>query len=123
MAERNAEVAPDKRIEFRVGIHLGDVVEESEGDLMGDGVNIAGRRSVPSDSADRSFDAGWLDGCDPSGVARREPPHVSNPNEIPCVFVVPAKRKRGPMSAIDADFPWHDKDREAQGWCGSAQAR
>jgi class 3 adenylate cyclase len=32
MVERNAEVAPDKRIEFRVGIHLGDVVEESDGD-------------------------------------------------------------------------------------------
>jgi adenylate cyclase len=31
------------RIEFRVGIHLGDVVEESDGDLMGDGVNIAAR--------------------------------------------------------------------------------
>ena len=43
MAERNAEVAPDKRIEFRVGIHVGDVVEESDGDLMGDGVNIAAR--------------------------------------------------------------------------------
>ena len=43
MAERNAEVAPDKRIEFRIGIHLGDVVEESDGDLMGDGVNIAAR--------------------------------------------------------------------------------
>ena len=43
MVERNAEVAPDKRIEFRIGIHLGDVVEESDGDLMGDGVNIASR--------------------------------------------------------------------------------
>ena len=43
MVERNAGVAPDKRIEFRVGIHLGDVVEESDGDLMGDGVNIAAR--------------------------------------------------------------------------------
>jgi class 3 adenylate cyclase len=43
MVERNAEVAPDKRIEFRIGIHLGDVVEESNGDLMGDGVNIAAR--------------------------------------------------------------------------------
>jgi adenylate cyclase len=43
MVERNAEVAPDKRIEFRIGIHLGDVVEESDGDLMGDGVNIAAR--------------------------------------------------------------------------------
>jgi TolB-like protein len=36
-------VAPEKRIEFRVGIHLGDVVEESDGDLLGDGVNIAAR--------------------------------------------------------------------------------
>ena len=43
MVERNAEVAPEKRIEFRVGIHLGDVVEESDGDLMGDGINIAAR--------------------------------------------------------------------------------
>ena len=34
---------PRRRIEFRVGIHLGDVVEESDGDLMGDGVNIAAR--------------------------------------------------------------------------------
>jgi TolB-like protein/class 3 adenylate cyclase/Tfp pilus assembly protein PilF len=43
MVERNAEVGPDKRIEFRIGIHLGDVVEEADGDLMGDGVNIAAR--------------------------------------------------------------------------------
>src|SRR5277367_6810929 len=43
MVERNAEVTPDKRIEFRIGIHVGDVVEESDGDLMGDGVNIAAR--------------------------------------------------------------------------------
>jgi adenylate cyclase len=41
--ERNAGVALDKRIEFRIGIHLGDIVEESDGDLMGDGVNIAAR--------------------------------------------------------------------------------
>ena len=43
MIERNAGLPPEKRIEFRVGIHLGDVVEESDGDLMGDGVNIASR--------------------------------------------------------------------------------
>jgi adenylate cyclase len=43
MVKRNAGVALDKRIEFRIGIHLGDVVEESDGDLMGDGVNIAAR--------------------------------------------------------------------------------
>jgi adenylate cyclase len=43
MAERNAGVAADRRIEFRIGIHIGDVVEETDGDLMGDGVNIAAR--------------------------------------------------------------------------------
>ena len=43
MVERNAGLQPERRIEFRIGIHLGDVVEESDGDLMGDGVNIAAR--------------------------------------------------------------------------------
>ena len=43
MVERNAGLSPERRIEFRIGIHLGDVVEESDGDLMGDGVNIAAR--------------------------------------------------------------------------------
>jgi adenylate cyclase len=43
MVERNAGVPLEKRIEFRIGIHLGDVVEETDGDLMGDGVNIAAR--------------------------------------------------------------------------------
>ncbi len=46
MVERNAEVPEDRRILFRIGVHLGDVVEESDGDLMGDGVNIAARLEV-----------------------------------------------------------------------------
>ena len=57
MVERNAGLPPERRIEFRVGIHLGDVVEESDGDLMGDGVNIASR----------------LEGiCEPGGVCLSE---------------------------------------------------
>ena len=60
MVDRNAGVSPDKRIEFRVGIHLGDVVEEGDGDLMGDGVNIAAR----------------LQGvCEPGGVCLSGPAH------------------------------------------------
>jgi TolB-like protein len=43
MVERNAGMPEDRRIEFRIGVHLGDVVEEADGDLMGDGVNIAAR--------------------------------------------------------------------------------
>jgi class 3 adenylate cyclase/TolB-like protein/cytochrome c-type biogenesis protein CcmH/NrfG len=43
LAERNVGLADDRRIDFRIGVHLGDVVEEADGDLMGDGVNIAAR--------------------------------------------------------------------------------
>ena len=43
MIERNAGVPQDRRIEFRIGVHVGDVVEEADGDLMGDGVNVAAR--------------------------------------------------------------------------------
>src|SRR5271156_5652459 len=43
MIDRNAGVPPERQIVFRIGIHIGDVVEESDGDLMGDGVNIAAR--------------------------------------------------------------------------------
>ena len=42
MAERNAGTPLEKRIEFRVGINLGDVIVEAE-DIFGDGVNIAAR--------------------------------------------------------------------------------
>jgi TolB-like protein len=43
MVIRNADAPAERRIEFRVGVHLGDVVEEADGDLMGEGVNIAAR--------------------------------------------------------------------------------
>ena len=43
MAQRNAKLGEDRRIDFRVGIHLGDVIVQGDGDLMGDGVNIAAR--------------------------------------------------------------------------------
>jgi adenylate cyclase len=57
MVERNVGLPPEKRIEFRIGIHLGDVVEEADGDLMGDGVNIAAR----------------LEGiCEPGGICLSE---------------------------------------------------
>jgi TolB-like protein/class 3 adenylate cyclase/Tfp pilus assembly protein PilF len=42
MAEANAATPPEQRIEFRVGINLGDVIAEEE-DIFGDGVNVAAR--------------------------------------------------------------------------------
>ena len=70
MAERNAGVPPERRIEFRVGVHVGDVVEESDGDLMGDGVNIAARlESVAKPGRDLSLRASLLAG---EGTARSQ---------------------------------------------------
>src|SRR6516162_879199 len=42
IAEGNSEIAAEKRIEFRIGIHQGDIVVE-DGDIFGDGVNVAAR--------------------------------------------------------------------------------
>ncbi len=48
MAERNKDIADDKRIELRVGVNLGDVIVEGE-DIHGDGVNVAARLEGLSD--------------------------------------------------------------------------
>jgi len=42
MAIRNAGIPPERRIQFRMGINLGDIIVE-DGDIFGDGVNIAAR--------------------------------------------------------------------------------
>ena len=73
MAERNGDIAADRQIRFRIGIHVGDVVAEG-GDLLGDGVNIAARLEalsqpggvILSDDAYRQvrdrLDLTWQDG-------------------------------------------------------------
>lgn len=43
MAEREASVSEDQRLRLRIGINLGDVIREADGDLYGDGVNVAAR--------------------------------------------------------------------------------
>ena len=40
---RNLELSPERRMDFRIGINLGDVIEEADGTIYGDGVNIAAR--------------------------------------------------------------------------------
>jgi adenylate cyclase len=61
MVERNVGLPADRRIDFRVGIHLGDVIEESDGDLMGDGVNIAARLEGIADPGGISLSASAYD--------------------------------------------------------------
>src|SRR5215831_18449216 len=48
MTDRNVGMPPDKRIEFRVGINLGDVIAEGD-DIFGDGVNVAARLEAIAD--------------------------------------------------------------------------
>ena len=51
MAEANVGIAADKRIEFRIGVHQGDIVVE-DGDIFGDGVNVAARLETMADPGD-----------------------------------------------------------------------
>jgi TolB-like protein/Flp pilus assembly protein TadD len=48
MRERNTGVPPEKRIEFRIGINLGDIISD-RGDIYGDGVNVAARLQIIAD--------------------------------------------------------------------------
>jgi len=48
MAERNAEVPVEKRIEFRIGINIGDIIIDGD-DIFGDGVNVAARLQALAD--------------------------------------------------------------------------
>ena len=78
LAERNAGVPPDRRIEVGAGIHLGNVVEEADGDLLGDGVNIAAR----------------LEGiCEPGGVCLSEDAWRQVRDRLPETFVDLGERR------------------------------
>src|SRR4029077_4305194 len=48
MAERNADVPPENRIEFRIGINVGDIIRDA-GDIFGNGVNVAARLEAIAD--------------------------------------------------------------------------
>jgi adenylate cyclase len=48
MAERNTDVPADKRIQFRIGINVGDIIIDG-GDIFGDGVNVAARLETLAD--------------------------------------------------------------------------
>jgi TolB-like protein/tetratricopeptide (TPR) repeat protein len=48
MADRNAGIAPDKRLDFRIGINVGDIIIDGD-DIFGDGVNVAARLEALAD--------------------------------------------------------------------------
>jgi TolB-like protein/class 3 adenylate cyclase/Flp pilus assembly protein TadD len=112
MVERNSGLPPERRIEFRVGIHLGDVVEESDGDLMGDGVNIAARlQAVAKPSAIcLSEQAYWqVKGRLEMAVTDLGPKELKNIAEPVRVYSLdvgqPAQAKREPAPAAEKSAP------------------
>ena len=49
LSERNAELSEDRRMQFRIGVNLGDIIEKEDGTVYGDGVNIAARMEALAD--------------------------------------------------------------------------
>ncbi|MGH6989051.1 MAG: adenylate/guanylate cyclase domain-containing protein [Stellaceae bacterium] len=110
MVERNHGLAPERVIQFRVGVHLGDVVEEEDGDLMGDGVNIAARLegiaepggiSISEDAyrqvRDKS-DAAFVD------LGERELKNIARPVRVYALASPSSlsRRKPGPIAVEDS---------------------
>ena len=115
LIERNAGVPEDRRIEFRVGIHLGDVVEESDGDLMGDGVNIAARLEGIASPA-RSVCPRMPIGRSKGGSIWRSPisarSNSRNRRADPCLFVAGRRPRAGEAGGTgDAPAPTPQKRR------------
>ena len=111
MVERNAGLPPERRIEFRVGIHLGDVVEESDGDLMGDGVNIAARlEGIAKPGAHLSF-RGRLSASEVAARSRRQRSRPDRTQE---------HRRAGPGLFAPS---WHPGAGEAGRSCRSRASR
>ena len=112
MVERNAGMPEDRRIEFRIGVHLGDVVEEADGDLMGDGVNIAARLEgianpgaiCLSEDAYRQV-KGRLD-LAVTDLGTKELKNIAEPIRVYSLDVgAPAQPKPTPASTPEKSFP------------------
>jgi len=86
MASRNAEVPPDRRLEFRIGINLGDIIVEGS-DIFGDGVNVAARLEALAE---------------PGGVAISGTVHDQIRDKLPLAFA-----DRGEQTVKNISHPVH----------------
>ena len=108
MAERNADVPEDRRIDFRIGIHVGDIIIEDD-DIFGDGVNIAARlegtrrarrhlhlrRRLPSRSRDK-LDASTSQDAGRAGAQE----HRAAGARLPARRIEPGRRCHGHRLAL-----------------------
>jgi adenylate cyclase len=110
MTERNADLPADSRIEFRVGIHQGDIVVE-DGDIFGDGVNIAARLEAMAEpggicvSARVQEDAAGKLGLVFDDIGEQQLKNIARPVRV---FRVGAKRV-APPGEPPAALPLPDK--------------
>jgi adenylate cyclase len=117
MRARNDGVAADRQIQFRIGIHLGDVLVERDGDLMGDGVNIAARLEGMAEAGGicLSEDA-WRqvrDKIDESfaDLGERDLKNIARPVRVYAIEnSSPSRRKPGPIVGEDSIRAGMDPD-------------
>ena len=107
MIDRNADVPEDKRIMFRIGINLGDVIVDGA-DIFGDGVNIAARLEALGGAGRHLHLAAWCEtrsataSLSNSGtVGEQSVNNIARP-----VRVYAMARARGAIAAIAATAPW-----------------
>ncbi len=80
MAERNADIPKDRRIEFRIGINLGDIIADGD-DIYGNGVNVAARLETLAEPGGICLSGGVLDQVEKNvdvGFASLGPQTVKN---------------------------------------------
>ena len=91
MAERNTGVAADSRIEFRIGINLGDVIVEDD-DIFGDGVNIAARLEALAEPAGSSSPTRFTTSARPAALCLRGSGRAAGQEHCPAGAGLPGSR-------------------------------
>jgi hypothetical protein len=82
MLERNADVPQERRIEFRIGINVGDIIIDG-GDIYGDGVNVAARWRASPNRVGSAFRAGCRKMCEASSISPSRMPANSSSRTSP----------------------------------------
>jgi len=73
LEEAAKEIAADRRLRYRIGVHLGDIIEKSDGTVYGDGVNIAARLQAIAEAGGICISSAVFDAVDRQLRLRFEP--------------------------------------------------
>ena len=109
---RNVELGPERAMQFRIGINLGDVIEESDGTIYGDGVNIAARMEALAEAgrvcvSSTVFDA--VEGKLPLGfdfLGEQQVKNIAKPVRVYRVRTERAAGNVGTKAALLRRWPW-----------------